>query len=503
MKAKNIVQIVLAGGLLITSSCKKDFLDVNVDPNSPTTASVDLVLPTAQVYTAYVFGDPYQILGGFWAQYWTQGPTANQFSNYDQYSINSGDFDRQWIDMYAGPLNDLRYIVEESQKTDNNNYAAIAKFMQAYLFQYVTDMQGDVPFKEALLGATNLTPKFDTQQEIYDGLITLVDEGLALLDENSDKHPGADDLFYHGDMHLWMKFANTLKLKIYLRQAYVRPAVAEAGVKALYAANAEFLDFEETAAVQFTTATFNQHPLFTFINSPNQGEFNILASQTGLGYMLNLDDPRVDIFYRKATLGAGAGTHVGIPQGKGRILPNPATLDDRQFSKPGPAVGGAPDAGVAGGGEAPVILMSEAESYFLQAEAVVRGWGTGDAAQLYSDAIELSFLYWGLSSSQFNTYKAQSDVAFPAAGTTEQKLRAIITQKWVSMCGTQNIEAWTEWRRTGYPDIFTVSETSIIGNKFPTRVLYPDSEVTANPNTPAQKTVTDKMWWDVNTTGQN
>mgnify|MGYP003042732016 CR=1 FL=1 len=133
----------------------------------------------------------------------------------------------------------------------------------------------------------------------------------------------------------------------------------------------------------------------------------------------------------------------------------------------------------------------------------MRGWGTGDAAQLYSDGIELSFLQWGLTSAQFNTYKAQAGVTFPAAGTPEQKLEAIITQKWVSMCGTQNIESWTEWRRTGYPDIFTISETSIIGAKFPTRFLYPDSEVTSNPNTPAQKTVTDKMWWDVNTTGQN
>ncbi|WP_276501895.1 SusD/RagB family nutrient-binding outer membrane lipoprotein [Terrimonas pollutisoli] len=499
MKAKNIVTLFFGAGLLATSSCKKNFLEVNVDPNNPTTASVDLVLPTALVYSAYDLGNPYQVLGGFWAQYWTQGPTGNQFSNYDQYSINSGDFDRQWIDVYAGPLNDLKYIVAEGQKTGNDNYAAIAKIMQAYLFQYVTDMQGDVPFAEALQGATNLNPKFNTQQEVYDGLITLVDEGLALLDENSNVHPGADDLFYHGDMHLWQKFANTLKLKIYLRQAYVRPAVAEAGVKALYAAGAEFLDFEETAQVNFTTATFNQHPLFAHINSV--GEFNILASQTALGYMLGLNDPRIDKFYRRATLGAGTGQHVGIPQGKGRILPNPATLDDRQFSKPGPAVGGAPASGV--GGEAPVIFMSEAESYFLQAEAVVRGWGTGDAEQLYNDAIELSFLYWGFTSAQFNTYKAQSGVTFPAAGTTEQKLKAIITQKWVSMCGTQNIEAWTEWRRTGYPDIFTVSETTIIGNKFPTRLLYPDSEVTANPNTPAQKTVTDKMWWDVNTTGQN
>jgi hypothetical protein len=500
MKSNKIATIFLGAGLLAATSCKKNFLDVNVDPNNPTTASVDLVLPTALVYAAYDFGNPYQIVGGFWAQYWTQGPTGNQFSNYDQYSINSGDFDRQWINVYAGPLNDFRYIIEEGQKTGNNNYAAIGKIMQAYLFQYVTDMQGDVPFAEALQGAANLNPKFDTQQEIYDGLITLVDEGLALLDENSATHPGTDDLFYHGDMHLWKKFANTLKLKIFLRQAYVRSAVAQAGVEALYANNAEFIDFHETAEVQFTTATFNQHPLFAHINSV--GEFNILASQTALNYMLGLNDPRVDVFYRKATAGAGAGTHVGIVQGMGRILPNPATLDDRQFSKPGPAVGGAPNTGGAGGA-APVIFISEAESYFLQAEAVARGWGAGNAEQLYNDAIELSFLQWGFTSAQFNTYKAQAGVVFPAAGTAEQKLKAIITQKWVSMCGTQNIESWTEWRRTGYPDIFTVSATTIIGNKFPTRLLLPDSEVTSNPNTPAQKTVTDKMWWDVNTTGQN
>src|SRR5688500_16311039 len=110
MKTIKITKILLGISLLISSSCKKNFLDVNVDPNSPTTATVDLVLPTALVYAAYDLGNPYQIVGGFWSQYWTQGPTGNQFSNYDQYSINSGDFDRQWIDVYAGPLNDLRYI---------------------------------------------------------------------------------------------------------------------------------------------------------------------------------------------------------------------------------------------------------------------------------------------------------------------------------------------------------------------------------------------------------
>jgi hypothetical protein len=213
--------------------------------------------------------------------------------------------------------------------------------------------------------------------------------------------------------------------------------------------------------------------------------------------MLSLNDPRIDIFYKRATAAPNTGNQVGIVQGNGRLLPNPASLNDRQFSKPGPAVGGP------GGPTAAVIFISEAESYFLQAEAVARGWGTGDAEQLYYDGIALSFLSWGLSIGQFNTYAAQTAIDYPVTGTMEQKIRAIIFQKWTSMCGSENLEAWTEWRRTGYPDIFTVSTTSNIGNKFPVRLLYPDSEITSNPNTPAQKTVTDKVWWDVNTTGQN
>ncbi|HNR16874.1 MAG TPA: SusD/RagB family nutrient-binding outer membrane lipoprotein [Chitinophagaceae bacterium] len=493
---RKIKLAVLAIVLLGTSSCKKNFLDVNVDPNNPTQASVDLVLPTALGYAAYNLGNPYQVLGGYWGQVWTQGPTGSQFQAYDQYSITSTNFDRQWVSIYAGPLNDFKYIIDEGIKSGKNNYAAIGKIMQAYLFQVMTDLHGDIPFSESLqAGIGVIAPKFDSQQEVYDGLIELVDEGLALIDENSSVHPGADDFFYHGDMHLWQKFANTLKLKIYLRQAYVRPAVAQAGIQAMYAAGAEFIDQGDEAAVPFSNVTFNQHPLYAHINSV--GEFNILASQTSIGSLLALNDPRIDIFYKRATAAPNTGNHVGIIQGMGRLLPNPASLNDRQFSKPGAAVGG-PD-----GPAARVIFISEAESYFLQAEAVLRGWGTGDAEQLYYDGIALSFLSWGLSFAQFNTYASQVAVEYPVAGSIEEKLRAIIFQKWTSMCGSQNLEAWTEWRRTGYPDIFTVSASSNIGNKFPVRLLYPDSEVTSNPNTPPQKTITDKVWWDVNTTGQN
>lgn len=487
--------------LIGITSCKKNYLDVNTDPNNPTQATVDLVLPTALGYSAYNIGNGYQILGGLWGQFWTQGPTASQYRGLEQYAINSTSFDRQWQNMYAGPLQDFKYLVEEGQKTGKKNYAAIGKIMQAYVFQIMTDLHGDIPFSEALLANSgNITPKFDTQEKVYDGLIKLVDEGLALIDEITTEHPGNDDFFYNGDMHEWKKFGNTLKLKIYLRQAYVRPAVAEAGIKAMYSTNVEFIDFGEDAELAFTTEQFNQNPLFATFQTLTTS--NLLASNTALNYMRNNNDPRVDVFYARATAAPATGNHAGIDQGNGPNLPG--NQNANSYSKPGPAIGGPitaadPD----GGADAPVIFLSAAESYFLQAEAVLRGWGTGNVEQLYDDAINISFLHWGLTQAAFNTYIAQSTVAYPAAGSTEQKLKAILTQKWVSMNGTENMEAWTEWRRTGYPDFFAISATSSIGSKFPVRVLYADTEVSRNPNTPAQKTVSDKVWWDVNTTGQN
>lgn len=477
---------------VMVASCKKT-LDINEDPNNSTRATVDLVLPSAQVYTAYNMASPYQVLGGIWGQFWTQGPTANQYNNYEQYVLTSSTFNRQWESMYSGPLADFRYIHDEGVREGRENYAAIGKLMQAYIFQYLTDLHGDIPFSEALDPA-NATPKFDSQEEVYNGLITLVDEGLALIDEHSSDHPGNDDLVYGGDMEQWRRFGNTLKLRIYLRQAYVRPAVAEAGIKAMYAAGAQFLEAGGDADIQFSTETFNQHPLYRTNEALTSD--NILASNTALDYMKLTNDPRIEVFYIPATKAPNAGQYAGIDQGEGKNLTG--TLDAGMWSKQGAAVGGP-----TGGGDAPVVLMSAAESYFLQAEAVARGWGSGNAKDLYENGIEASFSYWGLPFSEAVSFYNQAGVVFPASGSPEQKIEAIITQKWISMNGTQNLEAWTEWRRTGYPDFFIVSKYSNIGDVFPVRILYPESEIARNPNTPAQKQVTDKVWWDVNTTGQN
>lgn len=479
------------------TGCRKSYLDINEDPNNPRESQVELALPSGLAFSAYNMGNAYQILGGLWGQYWTQGPTASQYRGLEQYSVNSTTYDRQWESVYAEPLADFKYLVDEGTRTGKPNYAAIGKTMQAYMFQVMTDLHGDIPFSEALNGPANTTPKFDTQEEIYDGLIVLLDEALALIDDGG-AHPGADDFFYGGDMEQWAKFANTLKLKIYLRQVNVRPDITAAGINALYAAGAAFLDEGDDALVPFSNEVFNQNPLYATFEA--LGSDNLLGSATVIDYLQEKNDPRIEVFFARATASPNAGNFAGIVQGEGPNLPGAQNANS--YSKPSPLVAG-PGSASNTGAAAPVVFFSAAESYFLQAEAAARGWGTGDAEGLYAEGIRQSFLYWGFEDADFESYYAGPGITFPAAGSLENKIEAIITQKWVSLTGTENLEGWTEWRRSGYPDFFSISGSSSIGDFFPVRILYADSEVSRNPKTPAQKTVKDKVWWDVNSAGQN
>jgi len=141
-----------------------------------------------------------------------------------------------------------------------------------------------------------------------------------------------------------------------------------------------------------------------------------------------------------------------------------------------------------------VKFMSSYESYFLQAEAVARGWMTGDATTLYQKGITASFTAYNAVP---GTYITTQVAAFPA--TKAAQIGAIITQKYFAMACNQGFEAWTEWRRTGYPTFFvTPVVSSLPAGTFPARFLYPNTELTRNPNFPGAKLITDKVWWDVN-----
>jgi len=145
-----------------------------------------------------------------------------------------------------------------------------------------------------------------------------------------------------------------------------------------------------------------------------------------------------------------------------------------------------------------VKLISAAESYFLQAEAVARGWATGDVTALFRSGVQASFTALGLTTVQADAYLLTApDAQLPLdlAG----RIRTIITQKYYAMNGFQGFEAWTEWRRTSYPNFLVKSAASTLGtNELPVRLLYPDTEITRNSNFPGLKLVTEKVWWDKN-----
>jgi len=522
---KQISFILIMSLLLLTfGSCRK-YLEVNQNPNIAQNATPELLLPSAQVQIASALGVDLQINGSIWAQHWTQSTNASQYRYLEQYLPVASNYDRVWGLLYNGALADLRQLDRTAAQQNRRQYIAISKLLQAYTFQLLTDGFGDIPFTEALRGGQDgggiTSPKFDPQAVVYDGIIALIDSGLTIIDESDPVHPGNDDIIYQGDMHLWRKFGNTLKLRVHLRLSEVNPGKAQAGIAQLE--GAEFIEEGESAQVNFISTPGNQNPLYSEISGLNFTQ-NLVASATSTDTMKANDDWRRFIFYTLV-----GGDVVGLRQG------NFTATSAGSLSAPSAAVGA--QAANEESATAPVKLLSSYESYFLQAEAVARNWLTGDDRALFERGIYASFReYEGIIESfeyvlrdslngEEDIFIMSTDYAayryingdtitgtvfgdtviqspsfywgqYPEGGSLEQKLEHIITQKWFSMNGNQGFEAWTEWRRTGFPRFFQVSANSQIGSTMPVRFLYPNTEATRNLNFPGQTSITTKVWWD-------
>lgn len=478
--------LIIIGSL---GACKK-LLDINTDPNNAPLdkATPEVLFPSAVASTAGRIGGEYAILGGIWAQFWTQSATASQYRNFDSYNVTQADLNGSFVETYSGALNDYQYIIKLANEDENWRFLLMATVMKAYTYQVMVDLYDQMPYDEAFQGEANITPHYENGDVIYNKLLAEIDTALS-RDYNAGADVGAPDVvFGGGNMEPWVRFAHTLKLKMFLREVYAKPDEAEAGIRALYDEDALFLT-QDAAMDIFQNLPDKSNPLFEFNFRKLNINTNLRASRTLLTFLQEYQDPRTAFLYTPS-----APDFVGINQG--------------DYTNPDPALAGVSIAIV--NATDPVHFISTAESYFLQAEARERYYGGDGALELYNSGVAAAFDQYGLGTDAAAFTAPGKPYAYPAIGNFEQKLEAIIVQKWLSLPGSHALEAFFEKNRTGYPKSSPVystdpsyipgqlvyPKTGTTGGKYPKRLIIAEDERKTNPNVPAIKPITENVWWD-------
>lgn len=488
---KKILFFILSSGLLL-SSCKK-YLDINRTPNNPTVVPPSVLLPTTTVGIAFANANDLDRATSALVQH--IAGVANQTQAYDVFNF-SGAFDNQWTgELYGGSINNLVILINMDSAT-SPAYSGIAKLEMAYAFSIVTDIWGDVPYSQAGQGAKYDYPRFDKQQDIYQGnsslgitsLFDLVKSGLSDLTKPSALKPGKDDLVYGGDLTKWARMGNTLLLKFAIQLTNVNPTLATSTINAVIAGNNYINSNSVDFAVPFSTSVGNQNPIFNFNNVNRNGDQ--MLSQRLLNLMKNLNDTvRLGKYFTKPT-----GSFVAFDNGSTATAPTLANRSRYNTYLTGDRSGNAADG--KNGGDSSIKLLTFAQVNFILAESALILGTPGDPNTYYQAGITANMQKIGMTATEINTYFTTNPTVVTLAGTTEQKRQQIITQKYIAWIGN-GIEAFNDYRRTGYP-VLALPNNPAGDNAavIPTRLPYTNTELSTNPNAPNPRPKTDvKLWW--------
>jgi len=481
---------VLVGALLLSSlvSCKKTFDDTNLDsrqPN-PTALKTRFLLTSAQLGVngttvsglhTTVFGNT---TGNLYAQYLSEGP----YPGGSLYTTKNFD----WDATYAGPLYDLDRIIKfveagapEAEPSSGAavNQKAVANILKSYYYLTMTDRWGDIPYTEALKGTENLAPAYTSQKVIYDSLFAVLTRSVNEIDENELGVQG--DLLLDGDMLMWKKFANTMRLDMALRLSVKDPAKGKTEFNAaLNASGGVIADNSENIEWNYIDDPSYLNPWYSNYTISNRNDYAI--SKTMTDYMLPKNDKRITVYAEEL---AGANPYKGLPYGSSTAVNIP-----NAYSRIGDAFRTK---------TAPARIFNYPQVLFMMAEANKIGYLTGGdaaAAVAYEEAIKASWEMNGVyDDADFTVYLA--NVVYTPATAIQQ----IITEKWVHNY-LNGYAAWNDWRRTGFP-VLTAAPDAVDTRGIPTRQGYPVSEQTLNKTSytaavAAQGTDDNytKIWWD-------
>jgi hypothetical protein len=478
---KKILRFVL---LLTTFTSCKQYLDVNISPNNPPNVPVTTLLPTTTIGLAFANSNDLDRATSALVQH--IAGVANQTQAYDIYNLD-GAFDNQWNgEIYGTDLSDLQIIIDQYSAT-SPVYSGIAKLEMAYLYSMATDLWGEVPYSQAAKGTKSLFPRFDKQEDIYQGnpslgitsLFDLVKSGLDDLAKTSNViTPSADDIVYKGDKNKWIRMGNTLLLKLAIQVSNKNPGLATSTIAGVITANtyinSNALDFE----VPFGATVGNQNALYTFNNLNRTGDQMLSKRLLDLERSLN-DTVRLAKFFTKPT-----GAFVAFDNGSTATAPTVATRSKYNTYLTGVA------------GEAPIRILTNFQTQFILAEAALVLGTAGDANAYYQAGITASMQKVGMTAAEIANYFATNPTVVTLSGTVEEQRKQIITQKYIAWIGN-GIEAYNDYRRTGYPVLALVNNAAGDNpNVIPTRLPYTPAELAANPNAPKPRPKTDvKLWF--------
>jgi len=470
-----------------------DYLDVNKDPNNPVLADIspDLMLAGAQTTTGDVLGSRMNrlgsTLGGAWGGNVLQ--FADPFGNEFRYNATSTFFNDVWDNLYRRTSNYTNIINYSVGNYDDHK--AIAKILRAFYFQYIVDLYGgDVPYFQKHQYTEMLQVPYDDDVLIYADLLNEVNEAITMIDNSAGAViVGNEDAIYQGNMAMWKKFANTLKLRLIVRQSKVISAAdAQAALSGL--TSADFIGFGEAATMNpgYANETDRQSPFFRdFGYTPEGGQNNRLVTASEYSIQLldgTLSGGTVDGRMGRMFRTNSGGNYVGIEQGQILGDLTPAEAGDG-FSLLGAGFG--VDQNTTANATMDVNILTEAESFFLQAEAVARGYMPGTGLTLFNNGITASFNLLGAGSSLAYTGGIAAEAGFGYVGTPDQLIEAIITQKWIALHSINGAESWLEMTRTGYPNApVPLNQPSTVRAQ---QLLYPISEIQGNSaNVPVTQT---------------
>ena len=518
MKKVLIIMTITVG--LMASSCKK-YLDINTNPNSLTTASVNLVLPLAIVNTASLVSS----MNDYGSQTVGYAANAGGFGGFGaSWTYNYGPSQGEGIwDFGYSILENFQYIINASIGSDANSYYdASSKIMKAFIYQALVDEFNNIPYNQALKGDTLLKPKYDSASVIYPQLASLLDS--AILEINNAQSPlalGSADPLFQGNMVGWKQFANTLKLRLIIRAS---------------------------AATQFANKTFSSDGFLADDAIVNPG-YKLATGQVNPSWgtwVADYTGARVGTAWIPATYVFGYyDGHKLLDTCRGKVIYYnfPGTPYNQLGVSPpnntltAPSAGGAWYSGGGATGTAwgnadgvmkgpdmgePLILLTESD--FLRAEADLRGILTQNAETDFNNGILASFTYlYKLPSNSVDPNKdpVQDDsiymadnaanylVNYSLATTTAEQTEAIITQKYIALNFINGEEAWSEYRRTGYPKTSSTTLNNPYGSfasiqsqatrpdHLPTRLPYPGSEASTNGSNVSQNVsvYTSTIFW--------